>query len=131
MSKSYNNTVEIFAPPKQLRKQVMRIVTDSKTPEEPKNPAENNIFNIYRHFATPEMIEANRKKYTEGGVGYGELKEELFELLNETFTEPRERYNELMANRKEIDAILAHGADTARRIARKTLGKVRRKIGID
>lgn len=131
MSKSYGNTIEIFAPSKKLRKQVMRIVTDSKTPEEPKNPDENNIFNIYKHFATPEMIAENRKKYTEGGVGYGDLKQELFELLDANFSEPRERYNELMANRKEIDAILAQGADKARRIARRTLGKVRRKIGID
>ena len=77
------------------------------------------------------MIAENRKKYTEGGVGYGDLKQELFELLDETFSEPRERYNELMANRKEIDAILANGSETARRIARRTLDKVRRKIGID
>jgi tryptophanyl-tRNA synthetase len=131
MSKSYGNTIELFAAPKKLRKQVMRIVTDSKAPEEAKNPEENNIFNIYKHFATAEMIAENRKKYTEGGVGYGDLKQELFELLDETFSEPRERYNELMANRKEIDAILAQGADTARRIARRTLSKVRRKIGID
>jgi len=130
MSKSYGNTIEIFAPSKKLRKQVMRIVTDSKTPEEPKNPDENNIFNIYKHFATPEMIEENRKKYTEGGVGYGDLKQELFELLDETFSEPRERYNELMANRKEIDAILEKGSAFARRIAGRTLSKVRRKIGI-
>lgn len=131
MSKSYGNTIEIFASSKQLRKQVMRIVTDSKTPEEPKNPDENNIFNIYKHFATPEMIAENRKKYTEGGVGYGDLKQELFELLDRTFEAPRERYNQLMANRKEIDAILEKGADVARKIAARTLSKVRRKIGID
>ena len=131
MSKSYGNTIEMFAAPKQLRKQVMRIVTDSKTPEEPKDPDENNIFNIYKHFATPEMVAENRRKYTEGGVGYGDLKQELFEVLNETFAEPRERFNDLMANRKEVDAILARGAETAQRIARRTLNKVRRKIGID
>ncbi|MGB7337787.1 MAG: tryptophan--tRNA ligase [Phototrophicaceae bacterium] len=130
MSKSYGNTIELFAPSKKLRKQVMRIVTDSKTPEEPKNPDDNNIFNIYKHFATPEMIAENRKKYTEGGVGYGDLKQELFEVLDAHFAEPRERYNELMANRKEIDAILEKGASFARRIADRTLSKVRRKIGI-
>ena len=103
MSKSYGNTIEMFAPSKKLRKQVMRIVTDSKTPEEPKDPDENNIFNIYKHFATPEMIAENRKKYTEGGVGYGDLKQELFELLDsQHFTEPRERYNELMATEKRL-----------------------------
>jgi tryptophanyl-tRNA synthetase len=131
MSKSYGNTIEIFASSKNLRKQVMRVVTDSKSPEEPKNPDENNIFNLYKHFATPEMIAENRKKYTEGGVGYGELKEELFELLDKTFAEPRERFNTLMANPKEIDVILAKGAETARRIAAKTISKVRRKIGME
>jgi len=88
MSKSYGNTIELFAPPKQLRKQVMRIVTDTKAIEEPKDPDENNIYNIYKHFATAEMIAENRKKYTQGGVGYGDLKKELFELLNEQFTGP-------------------------------------------
>lgn len=131
MSKSYGNTIEIFAPSKKLRKQVMRIVTDSKTPDEPKNPDENNIYNIYKHFATPEMLAENRKKYTEGGVGYGDLKQELFEVLDAHFAEPRERYNELMSNRNEIDEILGRGADFARRIASRTIGKVRRKIGID
>lgn len=130
MSKSYGNTIELFAPSKKLRKQVMRIVTDSKTPEEPKNPDENNVFNIYKHFATEEMIAENRKKYTEGGVGYGDLKQELFEVLDSHFAEPRERYNELMANKKEVDAILEKGADFARRIAGRTVSKVRRKIGI-
>ncbi|GAB5490204.1 MAG: tryptophan--tRNA ligase [Phototrophicaceae bacterium] len=130
MSKSYGNTIELFAPSKKLRKQVMRIVTDSKTPEEPKNPDDNNIFNIYKHFATPDMIAENRKKYTEGGVGYGDLKQELFEVLDAHFSDPRERYNELMADRKEIDAILGRGAEFARRIASRTVSKVRRKIGI-
>lgn len=131
MSKSYGNTIELFAPSKKLRKQVMRIVTDSKTPDEPKNPDDNNIYNIYKHFATPEMLTENRKKYTEGGVGYGDLKQELYEVLDAHFAEPRERYNDLMANRKEIDEILGRGADFARRIASRTISKVRRKIGID
>jgi tryptophanyl-tRNA synthetase len=77
------------------------------------------------------MIAENRKKYTQGGVGYGELKEELFELLDKTFAEPREHYNQMMANPKEIDAVLAKGAATARRIATKTISKVRRKIGME
>ena len=131
MSKSYGNTIELFAPSKKLRKQVMRIVTDSKTPDEPKNPDDNNIYNIYKHFVTPEMLTENRKKYTEGGVGYGDLKQELYEVLDAHFSEPRERYNDLMANRKEIDEILGRGADFARRIASRTISKVRRKIGID
>jgi tryptophanyl-tRNA synthetase len=131
MSKSYGNTIELFAPSKQLRKQVMRIVTDSKTPEEPKNPDESNIFSIYKHFATPQMIAENRRKYTDGGFGYGDLKQELYELLDATFGEPRERYNELMANRQEVDRILKHGAEQAREIASQVLGKTRMKIGMN
>jgi tryptophanyl-tRNA synthetase len=130
MSKSYGNTIEIFAPPKQLRKQVMRIVTDTKAIDAPKNPDENNIYNIYRHFATPEQIEANRKKYTEGGVGYGDLKKELFALLDETFSDMRDRYNALMDDKAEIDRILAEGAERARGIAVPVLREVRAKIGM-
>ena len=131
MSKSYGNTIEIFAEPKQLRKQVMRIVTDSLRPEEPKDPDTNNVYNIYKHFANPEMIAENRKKYIEGGVGYGDLKQELFELLDETFREPRTRYKELMADTAQIDAILQEGSLKAREIASDVLGRVRRKVGMD
>lgn len=130
MSKSYGNTIQIFAPSKQLRKQVMRIVTDTAAIEEPKDPDTNNIFNIYKHFATPEMIEDNRKKYTEGGVGYGDLKQELYARLEETFAEPRERYNAYMEDTGELDRILARGAEQAREIAAQTLSKVRAKIGV-
>jgi tryptophanyl-tRNA synthetase len=130
MSKSYGNTIEIFAPPKQLRKQVMRIVTDTQAIDAPKDPDENNIYNIYKHFATPQQIEANRKKYTEGGVGYGDLKKELFALLDETFGDMRERYNELMDDKGEIDRILAEGAERARGIAVPLLREVRAKIGM-
>lgn len=131
MSKSYGNTIPLFLPPKKLRKQVMRIVTDSLRPEEPKDPSTNNIFNIYRNFATPEMIVENRKKYLEGGYGYGDLKQELFELLDSVLAEPRERYNELMSDKAEIDRILKAGAQEAREIAAQTLSNVRAKIGID
>jgi len=130
MSKSYGNTIEIFAPSKQLRKQVMRIVTDSRTPEEPKDPETSNIFNIYRHFASPEQIAANRQKYLQGGTGYGDLKKELFELLEATFAEPRRRYNDLLANKAEIDQILAQGAEKARAVASPLMAEIRRAIGI-
>ena len=131
MSKSYDNAIPLFLSSKKLRKRVMRIVTDSKTPDEPKNPDENNVFNIYRHFATPEMIAENRKKYTEGGYGYGDLKQELFELLDATLSEPRERYNQYINDRAELDRILKVGAEQAREIAATTLSKVRAKIGLD
>jgi tryptophanyl-tRNA synthetase len=130
MSKSYGNTIQLFSSSKQLRKQVMRIVTDSKTPEEPKDPDTSNIFNIYKHFATPAMIAENRRKYTAGGYGYGDLKQELFELLDKHLQRPRERYNALMADKKQIDDILFAGSEKARRVARRTLSKVRGKIGM-
>lgn len=130
MSKSYGNTIEIFAPSKQLRKQVMRIVTDSKTPEEPKDPDESNIYNIYKHFATPEQIAENRKKYTDGGYGYGTLKQELFELLDDRFGEARDRYYELLDNPAELDAILSQGAAKAREVARPLMQRIREAVGI-
>lgn len=131
MSKSYGNTIELFAPSKQLRKQVMRIVTDSKTPDEPKDPDDSNIFNIYKHFATPDQIEANRVKYTQGGYGYGDLKQELYELLEAHFAEPRARYNELMNDPAQLDAILKSGADKAREISRPLMNQIRKAVGID
>lgn len=130
MSKSYGNQIPLFAPPEKLRKTVMKIVTDSKTPDEPKDPDDNNVFNIYRHFATPEMIADNRKKYIEGGYGYGDLKQELFELLDETLREPREKYKEYIDDIAELDRILKAGAQEAREIASATLLRVRAKIGI-
>lgn len=130
MSKSYHNTIEVFAPPEVLRKQVMRIVTDSKRPEDPKNPDECNIFAIYRHFASPDAIERTRQRYLQGGLAYGELKQELFELLDERFCEPRERYNQLMADPGRIDRILLGGAEKARTIAIPMMQKVRERIGI-
>ncbi|RMF19153.1 MAG: tryptophan--tRNA ligase, partial [Candidatus Dadabacteria bacterium] len=97
MSKSYGNTIPIFAPPKQLRKKVMSIVTDSKGIDEPKDPDQCNLFAIYQHFAPPEAVAETRRKYVEGGLGYGYLKQELFELLEARFGDQRERYFELLA----------------------------------
>lgn len=130
MSKSYGNTIEIFAPSNQLRKQVMRIVTDSSAPEDPKDPDQDNIYSIFQHFATPERLAEVRQRYLEGGLAYGEMKQELYELLDTTFAPARERYNDLMADKKQIDAILEQGAQKARPMARKLLTKIRRKIGM-
>jgi tryptophanyl-tRNA synthetase len=83
MSKNYHNTIPIFSDPDTLRKQVMRIVTDSKRPEDPKNPDECNVYNIFKYFAAPEAIESRHKAYLNGGLAYSEIKQELFELLND------------------------------------------------
>ena len=130
MSKSYNNVIPIFAPPDQVLKPVKRIVTDSKRPEEPKDPDECNIFAIYRHLADVDTVDAKRKLYLEGGLAYGAMKEELFELLEATFSDKRDRYNALMDNLDELDKILEKGAEKARDIARPILAKVRKAVGV-
>ena len=130
MSKSYNNVIPIFAPPDQVLKPVKRIVTDSKRPEEPKDPNECNIFAIYRHLADADAVDAKRKLYLEGGLAYGAMKEELFELLEATFSDKRDRYNALMDNLDELDKILEKGAEKARDIARPILARVRKAVGV-
>jgi tryptophanyl-tRNA synthetase len=129
MSKSYGNVVPIFATPEEQRKLVMRIVTDSRRPEEPKDPETDNLFKTYAHFGTPKDVETVRKRYCNGGIGYGEVKEMLADALQQRFTEPLRRYTELMAETSQIDAILAAGAERARATARTTLGRVRRAVG--
>jgi tryptophanyl-tRNA synthetase len=130
MSKSYNNVIPFFAPSNQVRKQVMRIVTDSKRPEEPKNPEGCNVFAIYRHFADANAVAAKRKLYLEGDLAYGDMKKELYELLETTFSAQREEYNALMENRSELDKVLENGAEKARDIAVPILAKVRKTIGV-
>ena len=130
MSKSYNNVIPIFAPPDQVLKPVKRIVTDSKRPEESKDPEKCNIFAIYRHLADADAVDAKRELYLEGGLAYGAMKEELFELLEATFSDKRDRYNALMDNLDELDKILEKGAEKARDIARPILAKVRKAVGV-
>ncbi len=130
MSKSYNNVIPFFAPSNQVRKQVMHIVTDSKRPEEPKDPEECNVFAIYRHFADANAVAAKRKLYLEGGLAYGDMKKELYELLETTFSAQREEYNALMENRSELDKVLENGAEKARDIAVPILAKVRKTVGV-
>ena len=130
MSKSYNNVIPIFAPTNQVRKPVMRIVTDSKRPEDPKDPDECNIFAIYQHFADTDAVAAKRQLYLEGGLAYGEMKKELFALLEATFSSQRDRYNDLMDNTDELDKILAEGREKARDIAVPILAKVRKAVGV-
>jgi tryptophanyl-tRNA synthetase len=131
MSKSYNNTLPIFADEKALRKQVMRIVTDSIPPEDPKDPDTCNLFQIFQHFGTPERVEEVRQLYLQGGLAYGQLKQELFENMLETFKPARERFNYLMENKHEVDQLLASGAEKAREIGRPVLARVRKAVGID
>ena len=130
MSKNYHNTIPIFAEPKALRKQVMRIVTDSKRPKDPKNPEECNVFNIFKNFASAETIESRRNAYLNGGLAYSEIKQELYELLNEFFGGRRDTYQQLRDDKNYLDRILNRGADKARAVAGPVLEGMRRAIGI-
>ena len=130
MSKSYNNTIPLFLPSKQLRKLIMKIVTNSQGIEEPKNPENCNVFNLYRLFATEEEQEALRQRYLAGGMGWGEAKQALYECMEREIAPYRERYEEYINNTNQIDAILAQGAEKAREIAAGTISRLRRAIGI-
>lgn len=129
MSKSYGNFIEVFLPSKQLRKKVMSIVTDSKGVEEPKDPETCNVFALYRHFASPADVEALAARYRAGGMGYGEAKLALFECLEARLGAARERYQALLSDPTEIDAVLKAGAERARPIAQQTLGRAREACG--
>lgn len=130
MSKSYGNHIPVFMDSAARRKLVMKIVTDSKLPAEPKNPDENIIFQIYAMMAKPDEIAAMKEAFLKGGMGYGDAKQKLYDVLEREFEKPTAIYNELMANRKKIDDILDAGADRARKVTRETLSKVREAIGL-
>lgn len=129
MSKSRNNYINLFQSDKKLRKQVMGIQTDSTPLEEPKDPDVCNVFNIYKLIASDDQITEMRKNYEAGGYGYGHAKTALFELLKEKYGEQREQFAYYMDNRSELDAALEKGADKAKKVANKTLERVREKLG--
>jgi tryptophanyl-tRNA synthetase len=129
MSKSRNNTINIFLSDKKLRKQLMSIKTDSKALEEPKNPDNDNVFNLYKLLATDAQIEKMRANYEGGNYGYGHAKQALYELILDQFSEIRERYQYFMENKEEIDKALAVGAKKATAVANDVLARVRAKIG--
>ena len=129
MSKSYGNTIPLFDDPKRLRKTVRRIVTDSRRPEEPKDPDGDTLFTLYAAVAPAEDTESLRTRYREGGVGYGEVKDDLADRLIALFEEPRRRYAELMADRARIDRVFDEGAERARATARGVLDRLRTAVG--
>ena len=129
MSKSYENVIPIFSPPSQLRARIMGMVTDSRPPEQPKDPDTDNLFGIYRHFAAPEETEAMRRKYLLGGFGYGEVKQALYEVLERTFAAARVRYESHLQDRANLDRVLVEGAKKARAEAAPWLSKVRAAVG--
>ena len=131
MSKSYNNTIPLFAGEKELRKTIMRIVTNSQAVEEPKDPGASQIYLLYKLFSSAEEQAALAGRYRGGGMGWGEAKEELFRVMNRELTPLRVRYEELIADPKRLDSILAKGAERARPIALNVVRRFRKAAGID
>lgn len=129
MSKSYGNTLPVFAPANEMRKRIMRIVTDSRRPEDPKDPETDTLFRIYRAVAPEADVAILRDRYLEGGIGYGDVKKDLAARIEESLDEPRGVYERLMADRGELDRILAGGADRAREIAGDVLDRLRAAVG--
>ncbi|HEU0033875.1 MAG TPA: tryptophan--tRNA ligase [Kofleriaceae bacterium] len=129
MSKSYDNTIPLFAPAKDLKKLVSRIVTDALPPEAPKDPDKSTIFQIYRAVASKAEAEALAERMR-AGIGYGDAKKILTERLETELAPARARYDALMADTSKIDALLAIGAKRARATAGPILERVRRSIGI-
>jgi tryptophanyl-tRNA synthetase len=130
MSKSYGNTIEMFAPEKELKKAVGRIVTDSKTVEEPKDPEPNVIYRLYSLVASDAEREEMARRFRAGGYGYGDAKKELLRKLLEYFGPYRKRREDLERDPSAVWEALAAGARKARETAGATLDRVRRAVGL-
>ncbi|SFS41237.1 tryptophan--tRNA ligase [Lutibacter maritimus] len=129
MSKSSGNIINIFLPDKQLRKQIMKIKTDSTPLEEPKNPDTCNLFALYKLLASDAEIAEMRANYEGGNYGYGTAKQAFYDLLITKFAKERTRYNYYMENLDEVDKALAIGAEKAKVVAADVLKRVREKLG--
>jgi len=130
MSKSYNNTIPMFLPEKKLRKLIMKIVTNSQTIEEPKDPDTCNVYALYKLFADQQQQEDMKKRFRAGGLGWGHAKQALFEIINETISTFRDEYNRLMADKGYIDEILENGSAKARELAEQKLILLRKEVGV-
>jgi len=130
MSKSYNNTLEIFEDPKEQRKRIMRIVTDSRPMEQPKDPETDHLYQLYSLFVGDSKREAMAATYRRGGFGYGEVKKALAEAAASYFDEARQRRRELEAHPETVRQILGDGAATARKKAAEVLLRAQRACGL-
>jgi tryptophanyl-tRNA synthetase len=129
MSKSYGNVIPLFAGEKQLRKLIMKIKTNSLEPGQPKDPSDSALYDIYRAFATEAEGSAVRARYAEG-IGWGDMKQLLFERINTEIAPARAEYERLVANPREIEDVLRQGAEKARAVSRPFLAEIRDKVGI-
>ena len=130
MSKSYNNTIEIFEEPKAMRKKIMRITTDSRPLEEPKDPETDHLFQLYSLFVDDEEREAMAKTYRTGGFGYGMVKKELADVAERYFAPVRQRREELAADPERVQRILDDGMRKARRKAGEVLRRAQEACGL-
>jgi tryptophanyl-tRNA synthetase len=130
MSKSYDNYIKLFEEPAKMKKLVARIKTDSLPPEAPKSVEGSLLFELYEAFATPEQVEEMRAKYARG-VGWGVVKEDLFNAMDAALKDKREKYKELIADPVYVESLLKSGAERARASASPFLKKIRQAIGID
>ena len=129
MSKSYDNTIPLFAPRDELKKLVMGLLTDSRAPGEPKDTEGSALFQIYQAFASPQETEALRQAYA-SGIAWGEAKVMLFERLDTEIAPMRAAYEHYMTHPEEVEAILKRGAEKARAIATPFTGQLRRAVGL-
>ena len=129
MSKSYNNTIPLFAPEKSLRKLIMKIKTNSLEPGEPKDTAGSTLFDIYKAFATAEETAEIEKLYAEG-IAWGQMKQRLFEYINDHIKPAREEYERLIADPAIVEAELVKGAEKARAISALYMAQIREAVGI-
>ena len=130
MSKSYNNTLEVFEEPKALRKKIMRITTDSRPMEQAKEPESDHLFQLYSLMSTDQEREQMAALYRRGGFGYGEVKKALADVVDRFYSEPRERRKELEAHPENVREILAEGASRARKKAAEVLKRAQKASGI-
>jgi tryptophanyl-tRNA synthetase len=130
MSKSYNNTIELFEEPKALKKKIMRIATDSRPMEQPKDPETDHLYQLYSLFATEAEREAMAALYRRGGFGYGDVKKALADAAERFFAEPRAKRAELAAHPERVHEILSDGASRARRKAAEVLRRAQLHCGV-
>ena len=129
MSKSKNNTINIFLPENDLKKQIMSIKTDSIPYDKPKNPENCTVFKLFSLIADDEKIKKLEKNYLSGNFGYGDSKKALFNLCLSHFSVERQKFNYFINNPEEVNILLSKGAEKARKIANEVLLRVRKKIG--
>ncbi|WP_139453749.1 tryptophan--tRNA ligase [Campylobacter armoricus] len=130
MSKSYQNTIDIFNTPKNIKKQISSIITDSTALEDSKDWQNCNVFKIAKLFLNKEEQEALKSRYKKGGEGYGHFKMYLNEIISEYFAPAKDKYEKLLANPSKIEEILEYGAKNAKKQARETMEKIYAKIGL-